>query len=110
MEESKGPTEKERKIYQKAVEEEKQVNNYLYKKLSNKEKEALNNAKSEKCKEQNKRGFGLQYYVNQQLGALTFKTILAPMMPQSQGSISQNQVNSVTGSSGEAVNKQAVTT
>eukprot|EP00957_Ditylum_brightwellii_P030327 2296865-Ditylum_brightwellii.AAC.1 len=81
-EETKGLTEKERKIYQKALQEGKRLQGHMFKKLSAKEKEELNKAKNKKWKERNNGGLGLQYSANQQISSLLAGTILVPILPQ----------------------------
>eukprot|EP00957_Ditylum_brightwellii_P133273 10162293-Ditylum_brightwellii.AAC.1 len=94
-EKTRGLTEKEKKIYEKALKEGEHIQGNIFRKLSDKEKEQLNKAKETKWKERNNRGLGSQYSINQQLGALPSGTILVPMLPQAQGGNSQNQVNNV---------------
>jgi hypothetical protein len=108
-EEAKGLTEKERKIYQKALQEGKRVQVHIFKKLSAKEKEALNKAKNEKWKERNNGGLGLQYSTNQQLSSLPAGTILVPMLPQGQSERNiQGQANNALLSGGSGNNNDNV--
>eukprot|EP00957_Ditylum_brightwellii_P208104 15355883-Ditylum_brightwellii.AAC.1 len=81
---------------QRAFSDQKRVKRNSFKKLSGKEKEALNKTKSEKWKEHNNGGLGSQYNANQQPGLLPPGTISVPMMPQNQGSNTQHQLNDAT--------------
>ena len=92
-EEAKGLSEKERKVFDKALKEGKHFPGGIFKKLSDKEKDDLKKAKTRKWNTRNNGGLGSQYSANQHLSTLPSGTMLVPVMPQGQKSNSHNQVN-----------------